>query len=366
MEMHMHTITLLTRLRVAILLAALVAATQVSFAQLPFESRELKLQGSTSGTLSIVAPATVTTYSLTLPNAAAGGAGALLYATTTGGLTWTGTPGGTGYSLRWNGTAIEWVDPAGANNPNWSLTGNALTTTGVLGASTNHGISIISNNLERMTVAADGTIGINDGTNAGTTTNIGKAGNSVNLLGTSNTTGIANINAGTGTFATNIGTGTTAGAVTIGRTGGTITTVGTIGHTGALNMTGNLGLTGDLTVTGNINLSGTTRELQMNGSAGTDGFVLVSKGTGATPQWQSINTAVGIRSAALVSTGGSVTSHTVTGLTTLAATDAILVTLEGSTSVTATVTSRTAGTGFTVTFSGAYNGNFSYMVLAAQ
>ena len=225
---------------------------------------------------------------------------------------------------------------------------------------------MIPNNLERMTVAADGTIGINDGTNAGTTTNIGKAGNTVNLLGTSNLTGTANINAGTGTSATNIGTGTTAGTVTIGRTGGTITTVGTIGHTGAMNMTGNLGLTGDLTVTGNINLSGTTRELQMNGSAGTDGYVLVSKGTGATPQWQSINNAVGIRSAALVSTGGSVTSHTVTGLTTLTASDAILVTLEGSTSVTATVTSRTAGTGFTVTFSGAYNGSFSYMVLAAQ
>ena len=71
-----------------------------------------------------------------------------------------------------------------------------------------------------MTVAADGTIGINDGTNAGTTTNIGKAGNTVNLLGTSNLTGTANINAGTGTSATNIGTGTTAGTVTIGRTGG--------------------------------------------------------------------------------------------------------------------------------------------------
>jgi hypothetical protein len=125
-------------------------------------------------------------------------------------------------------------------------------------------------------------------------------------------------------------------------------------------------MTGDLDVTGNVNLVGTTRELQMNGAAGSNGNVLVSKGTGATPEWQSINSAIGIRSAALVSTGGSVTSYSVTGLTTLTATDAILVTLEGGTSVTATVTSRTAGTGFTVTFSGAYSGNFNYMVLAAQ
>lgn len=362
----MRIISPKTLLRVACLLAVSFLTAEQSFAQLPFEARELKLQGSTSGTLSIVAPATVTSYSLTLPNAAASGSGALLYSTTTGGLSWTGTPGGSGYTLRWNGSAPEWVDPAGANNPNWSLTGNALSTTGVLGSSTNNGISIITNNLERMTIAADGTIGINDGTNGGTTTNIGKSAGTVNLLGgTTNITGIANINT-TGTAATNIGTATGAGTVTIGRAAGTITTLGTIGHTGNANITGNVGITGDLTVTGNMNLSGTTRELQMNGSAGTDGYVLVSKGTGATPQWQSINNAIGIRSAALVSTGGSVTSYSVTGLTTLTASDAILVTLEGSTSVTATVTSRTAGTGFTVTFSGAYNGNFSYMVIKAQ
>jgi hypothetical protein len=358
--MHMRITTILTRLRVVFALAALVTVPYESFAQLPFEARELKLQGSSAGTLSIVAPATVTPYTITLPNAA-GGNGALLYSNTTnGGLTWTGAPAGTGYSLRWNGTAIEWVDPSGANNPNWSLTGNALGATGVLGSSTNQGISIITNNLERMTVASDGVIGINNGTNAGATTNIGKAGNTVNLLGTSNLTGDANINTTTGSFATNIGTGTTAGTVTIGRTGGTITTVGTLGHTGNINMGG------DVTVTGNINLSGTTRELQMNGAAGAAGSVLVSKGTGVTPEWQSINSAIGIRGAALVATGGSVTSFAVTGLTTLTATDAILVTIEGSTSVTATVTSRTAGTGFTVTFSGAYSGNFSYMVLAAQ
>jgi hypothetical protein len=357
----MRITTILTRLRVALTLAVLITVPYESFAQLPFESREIKLQGSAAGSLSIVAPSTVTTpYTITLPNAV-GSNGSLLYSnTTTGGLTWTGAPGGTGYSLRWNGTAIEWVDPAGADNPNWSLTGNALGAPGVLGSSTNQGISIITNNLERMSITGSGVIGINDGTNAGATTNIGKDGNTVNLLGTSNLTGATNINTSTGTFATNIGTGTTAGTVTIGRTGGTITTVGTLGHTGDVNMTG------DLDVTGNVNLVGTTRELQMNGAAGSNGNVLVSKGTGATPEWQSINSAIGIRSAALVSTGGSVTSYSVTGLTTLTATDAILVTLEGGTSVTATVTSRTAGTGFTVTFSGAYSGNFNYMVLAAQ
>lgn len=355
-----------TLLRVVCLLAVCIVTAQHSFAQLPFEARELKLQGSTSGTLSIVAPATVTSYSLTLPNAAATGAGSLLFSGSTGALSWTGAPAGTGYTLRWNGTAVEWVDPAGASNPNWSLTGNALAATGILGSSTNQGISIVTNNLERMTVAADGTIGINDGASSGLTTNIGKAAGTLNLLGTSNITGIANINTGTSTAATNIGTGTGAGTVTIGRTGGTITTAGTLGHTGDLTMTGNLGVTGDATVTGNINLAGTTRELQMNGSAGLNGNVLVSKGTGATPQWQSVNSAIGIRSAAVVQTGSSVTSYTVTGITSLALTDAIIVTLEGNSSVTATVTARNAGAGFTVTFSGAYNGSFSYLVLAAQ
>jgi hypothetical protein len=50
----------------------------------------------------------------------------------------------------------------------------------------------------------------------------------------------------------------------------------------------------------------------------------------------------------------------------LTATDAVIVTLEGATSVTATVTSRTAGTGFTVTFSGQYTGTVNYMVIKAQ
>lgn len=314
---------------------------------LPIETRELKMQGSTSGTVSLTVPATVgTPYTLTLPSTGPGN-GSLIYSnTTTGGLAWSNTPSGTGWTLRWTGTALEWFDPAGTSNPNWAIGGNTLTGTGAFGATSNHGISIITNNLERMTITNAGVIGINDGANAGATTNIGKAGNTVNILGTSNITGVTNINT-SGTDATNIGTATAGGTVTIGRSGGSINTSGT------------------LTQTGVLNLAGASSPLQMAGAAGTSGDVLVSQGAGATPAWQSINSAIGIRAAGQSSVT-SATSATVTGLTTLTGTDAIIVTLEGSTSVTATVTSRTAGTGFTVTFSGQYTGTLNYMVIKAQ
>lgn len=314
---------------------------------LPIETRELKMQGATSGTISLTVPATVgTPYTLTLPSAVPGN-GSLIYSnTTTGGLAWSNTPSAAGWSLRWNGTALEWFDPAGASNPNWSLTGNALATTGVLGATSNQNISIITNNLERMSFTSDGIIGINDGTNGGLTTNVGKSTGTVNLLGTLNLTGITNINT-SGTDATSIGTGATAGTVSIGRTGGSINTTGTV------------------TQTGTLNLAGGSSPLQVGGSAGTSGDVLVSQGAGATPAWQNINSAIGIRAAGQSSVTAA-TSATVTGLTTLTGTDAIIVTLEGATSVTATVTSRTAGTGFTVTFSGQYSGTVNYMVIRAQ
>ncbi|MEY3387079.1 MAG: hypothetical protein RIR53_1890 [Bacteroidota bacterium] len=319
-----------------------IALPTALFAQgtLPIETRELKMQGSTSGTISLTVPATVgTPYTLTLPSAAPGN-GSLIYSnTTTGGLAWSNTPSATGWSLRWNGTALEWFDPAGSSNPNWAIGGNTLTATASIGATSNFGISIITNNLERMSISNAGVIGINDGTNAGATTNIGKSANTVNILG------VTNIN-NAGSDATNIGTGATAGTIAIGRTGGAINTTGT------------------LTQTGTLNLAGTASPLQMQGSAGTTGDVLVSQGTGATPAWQSISSAVGIRKAGQAAVTAA-TSATVTGLTTLTGTDAIIVTLEGSTSVTATVTSRTAGTGFTVTFSGQYTGTVNYMVIAA-
>lgn len=308
---------------------------------LPIETRELKMQGSTSGTISLTVPATVgTPYTLTLPSTVPGN-GSLIYSnTTTGGLAWSNTPSASGWSLRWNGTALEWFDPTGSSNPNWAIGGNTLTATGKLGATSGHSVSIITNNLERILISSDGVIGINDGTSGGLTTNIGKSAGTVNLLG------ILNLNT-TGTDATSIGTGATAGTVSIGRSGGSINTTGTLTQTGALN------------------LAGASSPLQVGGSAGTSGDVLVSQGTGNTPQWQSINAAIGIRTAGKTDVTAA-TSATVSGLTTLAAGDAIIVTLEGTTSVTATVTSRTAGTGFTVTFSGQYTGSVNYLVIEAQ
>ncbi len=330
-----------------LLLSFALPAAVFGQSTLPIETRELKVQGSTSGAISLTVPATVATpYTLTLP-ATVPGNGALIYSnTTTGGLAWSNTPSASGWSLRWNGTALEWFDPTGSANPNWAIGGNTLTANGAIGAASNHGISIITDNKERLSITNAGVIGINDGTDAGATTNIGKTSGTVNLLGTLNLTGVANINT-SGSDVTNIGTGATAGTIAIGRTGGSITTTGT------------------LTQTGTLNLAGTASPLQMQGSAGTTGDVLVSQGAGATPAWQSINNAIGIRAAGQ-SNVTAATSTTVSGLGTLTGTDAIIVTLEGATSVTASVTARTPGTGFTVTFSGQYTGTVNYMVIKAQ
>lgn len=338
----------LPRILAALTLICLALPDALFGQTLPIETRELKMQGSTSGTISLTVPATVgTPYTLTLPSAVPGN-GSLIYSnTTTGGLAWSNTPSASGWSLRWNGTALEWYDPSGSSNPNWAIGGNTLTATSKLGATSAHGVSIITNNLERVSIASDGVIGINDGTNAGLTTNIGKSTGTVNLLGTLNLSGSTNINNGASTDATNIGTGASAGTVSIGRSGGSVNTTGT------------------LTQTGILNLAGATSPLQMNGSAGTSGDVLVSQGAGATPAWQTISTAIGIRTAGQ-STVTAATSATVSGLATLTATDAIIVTLEGSTSVTAAITSRTAGTGFTVTFSGQYTGTVNYLVIKAS
>lgn len=337
----------LTRAALLFISVALPAALFGQTSPLPIETRELKMQGSTSGTISLTVPATVgMPYTLTLPSAGPGN-GSLIYSnTTTGGLAWSNTPSAAGWSLRWNGSALEWFDPTGSSNPNWAIGGNTLTATSKLGATSGHGLSIITNNLERMSIASDGVIGINDGTNAGLTTNIGKSTGTVNLLGTLNLTGTTNINT-SGSDATNIGTGGTSGTVAIGRSGGSITTTGTITQTGALN------------------LAGGSSPLQVGGSGGTTGDVLVSQGNGNTPAWQNINSAIGIRSAGKA-TVSAATEITVTGQTNLTANDAIIVTLEGSTSVTATVTARSAGVSFTVAFSGQYTGTLNYLVIKAQ
>jgi hypothetical protein len=100
-----------------------------------------------------------------------------------------------------------------------------------------------------------------------------------------------------------------------------------------------------------------------NTGAGAIGDVLVSAGGTVTPSWQSLNDAIGIRKAGKQSVTGA-TSATVTGVTGLLAGDAIIVTIEGATGVSASVFARDIALGtFTVRFSGEYTGDLNIMVI---
>ena len=92
----MRTTTLTRGFRVALILAGLLVLPQFAFAQLSaIETRVLKLQGATSGAVSLDAQAAVTNYTLRFPAAQASAAGAFLYVanTTTGELAFTNTTG---------------------------------------------------------------------------------------------------------------------------------------------------------------------------------------------------------------------------------------------------------------------------------
>lgn len=506
-----------------LLVAVLALVPQFAFAQLPVETRELKLQGATSGAVTLATTGTTTSYTMTFPGALGGPGSFLFIKEVGGGMAFTNTPNGTLTVPRWNNSSgnIEWVDPNGADNPNWSLSGNALAagTTGTLGTTTDAGLAIKTATVTRMSITSAGVIELNT-TGSGASTTIGRStGHTTNVEGTANinaastavttigSSGATNINT-SGAGAVNIGTGAESGTVTIGRTSGTLTTIGSLGHTGAATVTGttninntgtaatsigtasgagattigrsggtttiigdatinndvdntisinggtstgavtiggtgtqtisigngagvktvnlgsanttstttilsgsgavninasnnqptnintgtstgaiNVGNTGTtVTVLGptNINTSGSkltsignsgsgahtnfSGEIQMEGAAGSNGNVLVSKGTGNTPAWQNLNDAIGIRKAGIVTGLSGVLETTVTSVTGLASGDAIIVTLENNSSaVVATVSARNTGASeFTVKFSAAYSGSMNYMVIRGQ
>lgn len=95
---------------------------------------------------------------------------------------------------------------------------------------------------------------------------------------------------------------------------------GTIGST-----TPNTGAFTTLSATGGVNLSGASSPLQVNGSAGTSGYILTSAGAGATPTWA----AAGSVSWTTPGTIGSLTPNT-GAFTTLSATGGM--TLSGASS----------------------------------
>jgi hypothetical protein len=322
----MRTLTLARMGRALMIAAAMIMLPQLASAQLPVTTKKLTLQDSdASAGVSLEAAGTTTTsYTLTLP-AAVGGQGAFLYAADgTGTLAWSDVTGiQDGWYPRWEttgGGSIVWTDPASVDNPNWSLTGNALAATGKLGTTTLQAVDFITSNVTRMSIAINGKITISDSTDID---------------------GLVQINSGAGTDETKIGTGASAGAVTIGRTGGTLTTIGSLGHTGTSSFTGA------------VTLAGANSPLVANTGAGTAGDVLVSAGATDTPTWTSLADATGIRARGSVPLTAGDVDEVVTGLTGVVDSDIVIVTLQGTTSAVIGVVTAQAAGGFTVTFSSA-------------
>ena len=391
----MRSTTLLAHIgRACILAIAIMALPQLASAQLPLETKSLKIQAQTgTNAVTLTTPTSVTPYTLTLPGVGST-RGSFLYANTTdGGLTWTNSPTATATTIFWDNTAgeIKWVDPNDANNPNWSRTGNAVG--GILGTTAaNQGIDFVTAGATniRMSIAADGAIGINNAaTGAGATTTIGRAaghttvvdgtfdvngattidGATIGITGATTIVGAVTVNNNENNAVT-INGGTSTGAVTIGGTGAQTVDIATgaaaktvsIGSTNTTSATNINAGSGEINITGNIDVAAGGL-LKFADAPGSTGDVLVSQGTTSSPQWQNLNQALGIRDAGKVSVTNA-TTVTVTGVTGLTAPDAIILTIEGASGVAASVFSRDVVAGsFVVRFSGEYNGELNYLVI---
>lgn len=337
----MRTLTLARMGRALLLAAAVIMLPQLASAQLPMTTKSLILQDADAGQTITINPASsvTTSYSLTLP-AAVGGAGAFLYASNaTGTLAWTDmTSVVAGWYPTWDGTAVVWTDPAGANNPNWSLTGNnkasGTHTLGFTDVSSTADIAIKTQNATRIAIAAGGSISINNATDI-------DGGLTINDVGLTVTAGGATI---------------TDGGLTVTAGGATVTAGGATINGGGLTLG-----------------TASANPITLGTNPGAVGDVLISKGGAATPEWQSITEAIGIRNAGVVSFTAASKTATAISVADLASTDAIIVTVEqsgnGDAAVTATVTNRTAAAGagqngtFHITLSGVYTGSANYMVI---
>lgn len=209
-----------------ILFAMLALASQYAFAQLPLETRDLRLQGANSGQFVRLNAGTVATnYSLTFPNAVGTGSGSFLFlGSSDGQFKWSSSVSTTGHIPVWDQTqaTIIWVGADSPLFPVWSLSGNQLDAADKkLGSTNNQPFNIVTNNQARVTFAADGAISINTTATGGVTTTIGRTTDShiTAINGTTNIQGTTTINADNSTAVTNIGTGTTTGQVNIGATG---------------------------------------------------------------------------------------------------------------------------------------------------
>lgn len=303
-----------------------------------------KFIGSTSGIVGITAPATVTSYTITLP-AAAPSATLPVYMTTGGALTFTGPTSGTnGYWSRNNTTST--LSP--------TTSSDAITTTGAI--STTSGGTITSSGL--LTGAAGATI-------SGAATSINASSN----------------------FNTSINTGTSTGTVTVGNSASTTTVLGTtnINNSGAAatniaasgtgpvyigNSTGRVGIGNsspgtsailDLTNSGTLGLqlptvSGT------NPASPAGGMVVYNSSTGCLQYWNGsswvpfggTSTIMGTPGAVAAANNYTIYNHNGTGVFTLAAVSGAMSYVWSLSSTASASITNQSGNSCTVTFSGAF------------
>ena len=298
-------ISTMARVKGAIfLLAVLALVPQFAFAQLPIETRDLRLQGGTSGdVITIKAPNDVgLNYSLTYPNNIGAGKGAFLFLASTDGSSgqfkWSSTVATTGHIPVWDDalTEIRWVGADSDLFPVWSLNGNLLANNSKrLGSNNSTPFDIVTDNQTRVVFASNGDISINT-TNNGANTTIGRAaGHTTAINGTLNVLGTTTINADNNTAVTNIGTGTTTGAVTIGGGSDQAITIGT----GAAVKTVALG--SNTTTSSTTILGGAGGTLDLNNGAGGS---TTNIGTGATTG--AVTIGGGSNQAIAIGTGGAV------------------------------------------------------------
>jgi len=160
--------------------------------------------GSTSGYVSLSAPSTVTTYSLTLPTTAASLSGQALTSTTGGILSWTTIPSTT--------TAI-------VNN------GNSFGGPIVIGSNDANSLSFETNGQTYETISSSGQIDIgNNATTTSSNINLGTTTTSGNInIGPSMTTGVLTIGSTSQTGNIILGTSNTNNSVLIGNGSGSTT-----------------------------------------------------------------------------------------------------------------------------------------------
>jgi len=111
-------------------------AVAIDSAQIVSLSKSLALLGSTSGSVTLAAPATAGTQSYTLPTAQPTANGQALTATTAGVMSWAtaggGTPGGSNLQFQYNNSSAF----GGASNFTYNATGPIVATTIGVGAAT--------------------------------------------------------------------------------------------------------------------------------------------------------------------------------------------------------------------------------------